>query len=59
MPHIITDDCIVCGSCRNECPVDAISEGEEKYTIDAFFCMDCGACAEQCPVNAIILVQEK
>jgi len=39
--------------------VDAISEGEEKYTIDAFFCMDCGACAEQCPVNAIILVQEK
>jgi len=39
--------------------VDAISEGEEKYTIDAFFCMDCGACAEQCAVNAIILVQEK
>jgi ferredoxin len=59
MAHCVTNDCISCGSCKDECPVDAISEGSEKYHIDPFFCMDCGACAEQCPVNAIIQEEKK
>ncbi len=53
MTHIITDECIACGSCEPECPEDAISEGEDIYTIDPELCIDCGACAEVCPTEAI------
>ncbi len=49
--YIITDDCISCGACQSECPVEAISEGATKYEIsDA--CIDCGSCAGVCPVDA-------
>jgi ferredoxin len=30
MAYIITDECIACGSCEDECPVEAISEGEDN-----------------------------
>jgi ferredoxin len=53
MSHKINDDCIVCGTCLPECPVEAISEGSPKYTINPDKCTDCGACVEVCPVNAI------
>jgi len=53
MAHKINDECISCGACADECPVDAISEGEDKYVIDADACTDCGACVEVCPVGAI------
>ncbi len=52
MAYKITDACIACGACMNECPVDAISEGN-KYSIDPATCIDCGACAAVCPVEAI------
>lgn len=51
MAYKITDDCIACGACEPECPVDAISAGD-IYTIDADACIDCGACAGVCPVDA-------
>lgn len=54
MPRKITDDCTCCGACAAECPVEAISEGEDKYVIDPDECTDCGACQEVCPVDAII-----
>ncbi len=53
MAHVISDECIMCGSCEPECPVEAISEGDTQYNIDADTCIDCGACAEVCPVSAI------
>jgi len=53
MAYVISDDCIKCGACEGECPVGAISEGDEKYVIDADACLDCGACAGGCPVSAI------
>ncbi|MBN1525737.1 MAG: 4Fe-4S binding protein [Spirochaetales bacterium] len=50
--HIINDDCTACGVCQDECPSDAIKEGDAKYTItDA--CTDCGACVDVCPSEAI------
>jgi len=53
MAHKITEECIACGACAGECPVEAISEGE-IYVIDADTCTDCGACVEVCPTGAII-----
>ncbi|MFO7948904.1 MAG: 4Fe-4S binding protein [Candidatus Fermentibacteraceae bacterium] len=53
MAYKITDACISCGMCEGECPVDAISEGDERYVIDGEKCIDCGACAAVCPVDAI------
>ena len=53
MAYVITDECIACGACEAECPVEAISEGDDKYIIDPELCTDCGACADICPVEAI------
>ena len=52
MAYKITDECIACGACASECPVEAISEGDDKYVIDADLCIECGACADTCPVGA-------
>lgn len=53
MAYVITDACVSCGACADQCPVEAISEGEDRYEIDAETCVECGACAAQCPVEAI------
>jgi ferredoxin len=52
LAHIITDACISCGACEAECPVEAISAGDDRYVIDPDKCIDCGACANVCPVDA-------
>lgn len=52
MAYTINDDCISCGACAADCPVEAISEGEDKYIIDADTCIDCGSCEATCPVEA-------
>jgi ferredoxin len=52
MAYKISDDCICCGSCAGECPVNAISEGDGKYVIDPEACIECGTCADVCPVGA-------
>ncbi len=53
MAYKISDECISCGSCEADCPVEAISEGDTQYVINADTCIDCGACADSCPVDAI------
>lgn len=53
MAFKISDDCISCGACAAQCPVEAIAEGDDKFVIDADKCISCGACAEGCPVEAI------
>ena len=53
MAHVISSDCISCGACSAECPVECISQGDEYYTIDADQCIDCASCTEVCPVDAI------
>ena len=54
MAYKITEKCIKCGACANECPVACITEGEEKYIIDKTACISCGTCAGVCPVEAPI-----
>ncbi len=53
MPHKISDDCTMCGTCQTVCPSESIKEGDPKYVIDPETCTDCGACAGECPVEAI------
>ncbi len=52
MAFKISDACIACGACAAECPVEAISEGDGQFVIDAEVCIECGACASTCPVEA-------
>ncbi len=53
MPRRITENCIACGACAAECPVECIKDGD-IYVIDADTCIDCGACEGACPVSAIV-----
>ncbi len=52
MAYKISDDCIKCGACAENCPVDAVTEGDDKFVIDPDTCIECGACADACPVGA-------
>lgn len=52
MAHKINDECVACGTCIEECPEEAITEGD-VYVIDAGKCSDCGSCLEVCPTDAI------
>lgn len=54
MAYKITDACVKCGSCSDNCPVEAIAEGDETYVIDADICVSCGTCVDNCPVEAIV-----
>lgn len=52
MYYIIGDDCVACGACIDDCPVDAIVHGE-PYTINPEICTGCGTCADSCPAEVI------
>ncbi|MFC2027525.1 YfhL family 4Fe-4S dicluster ferredoxin [Chloroflexota bacterium] len=55
----INDECIACGACESDCPVDAISEGDIIFEIDPNKCVECVGyfdspqCVDVCPVDAI------
>ena len=52
MAYVIGDDCIACGTCIDECPAGAISEGGE-CAMNADVGTGCGTCAGVCPNEAI------
>jgi ferredoxin len=66
----ITDICICCDTCLDECPVGAIVDdndnptGEEIYYVDAQKCVECvehndtPACAAACPTDGCIVWSE-
>jgi ferredoxin len=60
MAFLINDECISCAICVDECPNQAISEGDEIYVIDPDLCTECVGffdepqCANICPVEACV-----
>lgn len=66
MSVIITDTCISCGACIDECPVEAIVDDGDNPTGDTYYvypdkCVECvghhdaPACAEACPTEGCIV----
>ena len=53
MAFEISEECLACGVCMDECPVEAISEGDDIFIINPAECTDCGSCSEVCPNDAI------
>lgn len=62
MATMITDDCIGCGACVDECPNEAISVGPDGFLhrIDPHKCTECvgfngrEACAQACPADCCL-----
>ena len=60
MSLIIIEECIACDACREECPTEAIEEGDPIYIIDPDRCTECvgvydePACIAVCPVDCIV-----
>jgi NADH-quinone oxidoreductase subunit F len=51
----ITDDCIGCTLCAQECPTDAIAfKPHEKHEVDNELCIQCDGCRQVCPEDAVI-----
>jgi NADH-quinone oxidoreductase subunit F len=52
--YSITDDCIGCTLCAQQCPSDAIAMTPyQKHQIDPEKCTRCNACKAICPENAV------
>ena len=53
-PVVKEEKCVACGTCRDYCPVNAITqEGKTKAKINHNSCIGCGECIAVCPVGAI------
>ena len=60
MAMVISDECIACGACQTDCSVNAITEGDTQFEIDADKCVECEGyfdspqCVDVCPSDAIL-----
>jgi NADH:ubiquinone oxidoreductase subunit F (NADH-binding)/NADH:ubiquinone oxidoreductase subunit E len=54
--YSITEDCIGCTKCAQQCPSDAIAaKPYELHLIEPEKCIKCDICRQVCPVNAVII----
>ena len=52
--YSITEECIGCTKCAQQCPADAIEfRPYERHEIDPEECVRCGECKGICPVEAV------
>jgi len=53
------EQCILCETCLEMCPMEAISHpsGEDTLIFNPNCCIGCGVCAANCPENAILMVK--
>ncbi len=60
MALMITEECTTCGACVDDCPNQAIREGDLVYVIDPEKCTECAGyfdepqCVGLCPVECIV-----
>ncbi len=52
------DLCTGCGTCKELCRFDAVSESDAKFVVDTLNCEGCGVCVDLCPENAIDFPQK-
>lgn len=55
---VLEEECLGCGACINECPVDCIELEMPSPIHIGEECVSCGQCVEVCPVQAIELSEE-
>lgn len=53
MPWVDKSECTGCGTCVEECPVDAIAIVEDVAEINMDECIRCGTCHGVCPEDAV------
>ena len=57
-PHLIEENCSMCGSCAEICPGEAIAL-DPYPMVDESKCVSCFCCAEVCPEAAMIMPKEE
>lgn len=59
MKFFITEKCVGCMACKNDCPVQAVDDSKIPCKILQEKCIHCGDCYEICPVGAIIIFENE
>ena len=60
MAMMITEECNNCGVCVEECPNQAVFQGDPVYVIDADNCTECVGyfdepqCVSLCPADCVV-----
>jgi NADH-quinone oxidoreductase subunit F/NADP-reducing hydrogenase subunit HndC len=55
---INSEECILCGLCKEACAYDAVKETPREYFIDQDYCTKCKACYTACPVDAVKITKQ-
>jgi len=55
---INSEECILCGMCKEACAFDAVRETRKGFFIDRDYCTKCRACYRVCPVDAVKILRK-
>ncbi len=56
--NISADDCVGCGFCVRDCPLEAVRLVKKRAVVDEARCTDCGVCLRVCEHAAVTLPEE-